>query len=217
MAWRPTPYLIEGELDNTEPYKITGWMRFAGLDRKVTIDIRGEFHRDICRAKIRIRGDGQPDDPAAARYMDHFASHQTGDAGDITAGRPPREYVDYPYIAWYSDQNGRVVLELSPDQVEVIGTPIPLAEYVQQSPEEQVAEFVQLHPTLPDPAFTHWVWEHGRIVGEAHSLAYRVEGVFQVVLRRFENLAPPQAASIAAEQIMSKNGEPLPNSRQDLS
>ena len=31
MAWRPNRYLLEGELDNTQPGKVTGWMRFAGL------------------------------------------------------------------------------------------------------------------------------------------------------------------------------------------
>jgi hypothetical protein len=30
MAWRPSEYLIDGELDNTTPGKVTGWMRFAG-------------------------------------------------------------------------------------------------------------------------------------------------------------------------------------------
>jgi len=39
MAWRPTEYLIEGELDNTNPGKVTGWMRFAGLKDKVTFDL----------------------------------------------------------------------------------------------------------------------------------------------------------------------------------
>lgn len=29
-------------------------------------------------------------------------------------------YVAYPYIEWYSDANGRVVLELAPDQVEIV-------------------------------------------------------------------------------------------------
>lgn len=216
MAWRPGQHLIDGELDNTEPYRITGWMRFAGLDHQVTFDLKGEFHRDICRAKIRIRGNGNSDDPEAARHMKHFASHQTGDAGDITAGRPPHDYVDYPYIEWHSDQNGRVVIELCPSQVEVIGTPIPLAEHLSQSLEEKAAEFVQLHPTLPNPTFTHWVWEHGRIIGEAHSLVYKGAGIFEVILRRFEDLAPPAAESLAAEQLLSKSGEPLPESHAGL-
>ena len=34
MAWRPSEYLIDGELDNTNPGKVTGWMRFAGMRRK---------------------------------------------------------------------------------------------------------------------------------------------------------------------------------------
>jgi hypothetical protein len=45
--------------------------------------------------------------------------------GDITAGLPPRDYVNYPYVEWYGRENGRVVLELGPDEVEVIGQPIP--------------------------------------------------------------------------------------------
>ena len=36
--------------------------------------------------------------------------------------------MDYPYIEWYSEDNGRVVIELQPDQVTIIGTPIPFIE-----------------------------------------------------------------------------------------
>jgi len=39
MAWRPTRFLIEGMLDNTQPKKVTGWMKFAGLNEKVTFDL----------------------------------------------------------------------------------------------------------------------------------------------------------------------------------
>lgn len=39
MAWRPNQYLVEGELDNTQPNKVTGWMQFAGLKEKVTFDL----------------------------------------------------------------------------------------------------------------------------------------------------------------------------------
>ena len=45
MAWRPTEYLLEGELDNTTPGKVTGWMRFAGTKDRVTLDLEGDFHR----------------------------------------------------------------------------------------------------------------------------------------------------------------------------
>jgi hypothetical protein len=128
MAWRPTQYLIEGELDNTVPGKVTGWIEFAGIEGKVTFDLTGDFHRDIRGAKVHFVGHGRKNDPAAAKYMTGMAVHQTGKAGDITAGLPPRDYSGYPYIEWYSVENGRVVLELQPEQVQVIGTPIPASE-----------------------------------------------------------------------------------------
>ena len=112
MAFRPTQYVMEGELDNTIPGKVTGWMRFAGVRKGVTFDLKGDFHRDIRGAKIHFVGDGREQDPEAPGYMDGIAVHQTGKVGDITAGLPPCDYVSYPYIEWYGDDNGRVVIEL---------------------------------------------------------------------------------------------------------
>ena len=143
MAWRPTRHLLEGELDNTQPGSVTGWMRFAGMNRRVTFDLKGNFHRDIRGAKIRFKGDGRHDDPEAASYVDGFATHQTGKAGDITAGLPPQDYVAYPYIEWYSEENGRVVLELEPDQIEVVGTPVPAAQSDPISRQEQARNMVE--------------------------------------------------------------------------
>jgi hypothetical protein len=130
MAWRPTQYLIEGELDNTAPGKVTGWMRFAGVKEKVTFDLEGNFHRDIRGAKIHLKGDAYEDslDIDSGSYFDGFTRHQKGNVGDITAGLPPNDYGLTPYVEWYGHDNGRVVIELEPSQVEVIGTPIPAIE-----------------------------------------------------------------------------------------
>jgi len=130
MAWRPTQYLIEGELDNTHLGKVTGWMRFAGMNNKVTFDLEGDFHRDIRGTRIGFRGDAAETEPPAdaEQYMDGFASKQTGKVGDITAGLPPHDYGKVPYVEIYSAENGRIVIELEPTQVEVIGTPIPARE-----------------------------------------------------------------------------------------
>lgn len=186
MAWRPTHCLIEGELDNTTPDKVTGWMQFAGMDEKVSFNLQGNFHRDIRGAKIRFTGDGCNTDPSAKRYMDSFASHQTGKVGDITAGLPPADYTKYPYLEWFSEENGRVVIELSPDQVRVIGRPIPACESDPISRQDQarnMAQFlveisqaaavVAVAPqvgVVSDPKFTHWVMEQGQICGEAYSV-----------------------------------------------
>jgi len=147
MAWRPTHCLEEGELDNTHPGKVTGWIKFAGKKEKVTFDLEGNFHRDIRGAKIHFHGDafetGPPED--ASSYMEGFALRQTGKVGDITAGLPPHDYGSAGYIEWYSNENGRVVLELEPVQIEVIGQPIPVLESFPNSRQEQnhnMAEFL---------------------------------------------------------------------------
>jgi hypothetical protein len=138
MAWRPTQYLIEGTLDNSVPNKVTGWMQFADMKDKVTFDLEGNFHRDIRGAKIRFRGGADENESGAEEYMQSFARHQTGKVGDITAGLPPADYVkDEVYIEWYGNQNGRVVIELEQDQLELLSRPIPACESDPVSREEQ--------------------------------------------------------------------------------
>jgi len=146
MAWRPTQYLLNGELNNMVLGRVTGWMRFAGLDHKVTFDLKGDFHRDIRGARIRFTGDGDASDPTAASYMEDFNIHQKGKVGDITAGLPPHDLgIQYPYIEWYAEHNGRVVIELSAQQVQVLGTLRPWADLKPISRQEQannMAEFL---------------------------------------------------------------------------
>jgi hypothetical protein len=147
MAWRPTQYVQEGELDNSYTNKVTGWIKFAGMKEKVTFELEGNFHRDIRGAKIHFTGDAYDDgaDINCDNYFEGFALHQTGKAGDITAGLPPNDYGSTPYIEWFGAENGRVVIELEPVQVEVIGKPIPATESDPISREEQnrnMAEFL---------------------------------------------------------------------------
>lgn len=138
MAWRPAKYLLEGELDSTVLGKVTGWMRFAGMDEKVVFDLEGDFHRDIRGAKVRLRGDGESVNPEeSAKYLEGFSKLQKGNVGDMTAGREPSDYVNYPYFEWYGEDNGRVVMELGPDQVEILTQPIPACESAPVSRKQQ--------------------------------------------------------------------------------
>jgi hypothetical protein len=133
MAWRPYENLIEGELDNTTPGKVTGWIRFFRRGKKplrVTLDLQGDFHEDIRGKMIRLTNPHPSDRHETldrpASYMDGMAEEQIGEVGDITAGLPVNgqyPYVAYPYIEWYSEYNGRVVLELDPSQVAVVEPP----------------------------------------------------------------------------------------------
>jgi len=131
MAWRPNDYFVEGVLDNTEPGKVTGWMKFVEKNEKVVFDLEGNFHRDIRGAEVKLHGDGESTEPyEAARYMEGFALTQIGKVGDMTAGLPPYDYTPQgsAYFEWYSEDNGRVVIELETDQVELLTRPIPACE-----------------------------------------------------------------------------------------
>ena len=129
MAWRPARFLLEGVLDNTLKNKVSGWMRFAGMEEKVIFDLEGDFHRDIRGAKIRFKGSADNNSEEAEKYMGDFCQHQIGKVGDMTAGLPPADYVSgYCYLEWYSNENGRVVIELEQNQVELLTTPISVRE-----------------------------------------------------------------------------------------
>jgi hypothetical protein len=177
MAWRPYENLMDGELDNRTPGKVTGWMRFFRRGKpplRVSFDLEGDFHEDIRGTLIRLSNPQPSDWDASERegsHVDGLAPVQRGAVGDITAGlslgpwteelaqrlmaqnelvwdevgltgdqREARRrefsdryrahieagdlyypYVSYPYIDWYSE-NGRVVLELDPSQVEIVKT-----------------------------------------------------------------------------------------------
>ena len=131
MAWRPNEQFIEGVLDNTVPDKVTGWMQFAGMKEKVLFDLEGNFHRDIRGAKVRLHGDGESANiEESEKYMEGFSKRQKGNVGDMTAGREPCDYgaPGNAYIEWYSEDNGRVVIELETSQVELLTQPIPACE-----------------------------------------------------------------------------------------
>ena len=223
MAWRPTPHLIEGELDNTAPGVVKGWMQFAGLKSQVIFDLQGNFHRDIRGAKIRIQGEGAESDEAR-RFMEGFALEQTGKVGDITAGDPPADYVDYPYLEWYSEQNGRVVLEVLREQMQVIGRPIPACESDPISREEQqhnMDEFLaglrrevaaispgSMPAVAADPAFTHWVVVNGKPIGEAHSVESDGHGHSFGFVRLFNMPEGAEYGYIDSRYLQAKSDSP---------
>ena len=143
MAWRPTRFLVEGMLDNTCPKKVRGWMKFVGVERKVTFDLEGDFHRDIRGAIICFTGDAKAESKEAQEYMKDFAQHQTGKVGDMTAGLPPRDYVDYCYLEWFTKENGRIVIELDQDKVKLATKPIPASKTEPISRDEQAHNMVE--------------------------------------------------------------------------
>src|SRR2546426_10965376 len=95
MAWRPYQNLLDGELDNRIPGKVTGWIRFFRRGKqplRARFDLDGDFHEDI-RGKVIRFSNSRPSDRneelgREGTYMDGLATEQRGEAGDITAGLP---------------------------------------------------------------------------------------------------------------------------------
>ena len=95
MAWRPNENLIDGELSNRIPGKVTGWMRFFLGKRqplRVVFDLEGDFHEDIRGSDIVLKNDAPADKNTSLErddtYMERFDTVQRGTVGDMTAGFP---------------------------------------------------------------------------------------------------------------------------------
>src|SRR5437773_11066272 len=93
MAFRPYENLIDGELDNRIPGKVTGFVRFFRQGKKplkVTLDLQGDFHEDIRGKVIRLKNptpsDRNDELDREGMYMEGISVKQRGSVGDITAG-----------------------------------------------------------------------------------------------------------------------------------
>ena len=165
MAWRPTECLIDGELDNRSPGKVTGWMRFFRRGRKplkVTFDLEGDFHEDI-RGKMIVLRNPEPRDRVMGLlqgYMDGFARVQRGTAGDITAGLPLGPWTEelaaklkaQLELMWRED--GATDEEVASRLADVD------AEY-----REKIASGELFHPYVDYP-YIEWYADNGRVVLE---------------------------------------------------
>src|SRR5882724_5085163 len=85
MAWRPHLDLIDGELSNRVPGKVTGWMRFFRSGEqplRVVFDLEGDFHEDIRGSDIVLKND----EPADKNISLSRAGQRIGDWNPV-AGR----------------------------------------------------------------------------------------------------------------------------------
>ena len=127
MAWRIDEPVVRGEIDNRERGRLTGRIWFLGRAEPVELNLQGNAWRDVAGRLLRFENPSpQPMDLSELRV------EQTGVTGDVTASRKvkvpeisPEEMGEYyrakkPFpwhwgnslhLEWYSQQNGRVVIE----------------------------------------------------------------------------------------------------------
>jgi hypothetical protein len=129
MAWRIHDSVIRGEIDNRRKGRIRGTLWLAGLATPLTLELTGNACADLagCLLTFTNRHPALP-----LRQDATLATVQRGRIGDLTASRkvrvdevpnaeararidrgqePPERLANALYLEWFSDANGRVVIE----------------------------------------------------------------------------------------------------------
>jgi hypothetical protein len=135
MAWRIDEQVIRGEVDFRERGTVSGRIWFVGRREPVVLDLKGYPARDLAGHLLKF-SNPKP----KGELGDGFADEQRGAAGDMTASRkakipdiPMEEVGEYYrrkepfpwhwgntlYLEWYSERNGRVVIETAEFVLEV--------------------------------------------------------------------------------------------------
>ena len=139
MAWRIEDSVIRGEVDNRVRGRVTGRIWFAGRDEPMQLNLTGNGWRDLAGRRLEfVNPEPSPGDLGGLDAL------QQGTIGDFTASRKVRvpeipmdqigEYYaarkPFPwhwgnslYLEWYSERNGRVVIESASYELKIIGEP----------------------------------------------------------------------------------------------
>ncbi len=128
MAWRIEEAVAHGEIDNTVEGRTTGRIWLAGRDEPLILSLDGDCWRDLAGTRLQFENP----DPVKGDDTDHLDVDQSGIVGDMTASRRnrvptvseeefqalyqskreiPCEWRNTLYLEWFSEINGRVVIE----------------------------------------------------------------------------------------------------------
>ena len=150
MAWRIEETVIRGELDNRVQGRVTGRIWFTGRPEPVELDLTGNCWRDLAGRRLEFTNpEPKPGGP------EKLAAVQQGRVGDITASRKvkvpdipldqigeyyaakqpfPWHWGNTLYLEWFSERNGRVVIETASFALKIVGE----AAWEMTGPEEEV-------------------------------------------------------------------------------
>jgi hypothetical protein len=137
MAWRIDEAVIRGEIDNRSRGRVVGRIWFVGRAEPVELDLKGDCWRDLAGRRLEFTNpEPKPDLPEG------FVARQEGAVGDITASRKvkvpdipldqigeyyaqkkpwPWHWGNSLYLEWYSEPNGRVVIESAGYELKIVG------------------------------------------------------------------------------------------------
>ncbi|MBX3740468.1 MAG: hypothetical protein KF712_05720 [Akkermansiaceae bacterium] len=128
MAWRIDEAVTRGEIDNTVEGRTTGRIWLAGRDSPLVLSLDGDCWRDLAGTRLLFENP----EPKQGSDGDALDLNQSGVIGDMTASRKSKirisggdggavyddddkdsvcEWRNVLYLEWFSEINGRVVLE----------------------------------------------------------------------------------------------------------
>lgn len=136
MAWRIDEAVIRGQIDNTVEGRTTGIIWLFGRAEPLVLSLVGDCWRDLAGAKLMF------ENPSPATIDDalKIEANQNGIVGDMTASRKARvplvdesemhkihknggeipcEWKNVLYLEWFSEINGRVVIETTDFKLDV--------------------------------------------------------------------------------------------------
>jgi hypothetical protein len=130
MALRIYRSVVKGEIDNRTRGKVRGSIWLYGRDDPVLLDLSGNCLPDLAGCLIQFKNPNPQ--RAEEEHTEVVSPKQKGVAGDMTASRkvrvfdvpldearrsakadesPPEHMANSLYLEWFSEANGRVVIE----------------------------------------------------------------------------------------------------------
>jgi hypothetical protein len=172
MAWRIEDSVVRGEIDNRVRGHVTGRIWFAGRPDPIELKLMGNGWRDLAGRRLEFTNpEPTPGD------LDGLALLQQGTVGDFTASRKvkvpeipmdqigeyyaarkpfPWHWGNSLYLEWFSERNGRVVIESAGYELKIIGEPA-----WEMTPEEEEEQ-----RTANGASITSFVEHLGEITGD---------------------------------------------------
>jgi hypothetical protein len=129
MAFRIHDSVVRGEIDNRVKGVVRGRIWVAGRKEPVVLELKGNAWPDLAGCLLTF---ANPLELIPHEHINSLNPRQRGSIGDLTASRkvrvfdvpleealamirrgdkPPEHLANSLYLEWYSERNGRVVIE----------------------------------------------------------------------------------------------------------
>ena len=137
MAFRIHDCVVRGEIDNREKGLVRGRIWVHDRVEPLVLELRGNAHPDLAGCLLTFTN---PLPTFAPPGLDSLHPEQRGTIGDLTASRkvrvfdlpvkeaylmskrgekPSEHLANFLYLEWFSERNGRVVIESADYQLEI--------------------------------------------------------------------------------------------------